>query len=97
MELVRERISDRRVLKLIRQWMEAGVMEDGTVRSCPGSEAPARRSDHALASFSPGAVLFSHHHYPALSKNSPLSTALVALPARFVILIVTCPLTFHCR
>ena len=32
MELVKERISDRRVQKLIRQWLAAGVMEDGTVR-----------------------------------------------------------------
>src|SRR5271165_1940221 len=32
MELVKERISDRRVLKLIRQGLECGVMEDGTVR-----------------------------------------------------------------
>jgi len=32
MELVGQRISDRRVRKLIRKWLKAGVMEDGTVR-----------------------------------------------------------------
>ena len=32
MEMVGERISDQRVQKLLRQWLRAGVMEDGTVR-----------------------------------------------------------------
>jgi hypothetical protein len=47
MELVKERISDRTVLKLIRHSLGAGVMEDGTLTETLAG-TPAGRSDDGL-------------------------------------------------
>ena len=40
MKLVRKRISDPRVLKLLRGWLEAGVMEDGKYEPPDGTGTP---------------------------------------------------------
>ncbi|WP_281884650.1 hypothetical protein [Paenibacillus sp. YYML68] len=36
MKLVEMRISDRRILKLVRKWLGAGVVEEGNVRRIVG-------------------------------------------------------------